>query len=71
MDIKDISIRLLTETEAANYLNLSRSTLRQQRMKVRPPSGVPLIPYVRFGRNVRYDVHQFDELIVSQRMVPI
>ncbi len=71
MDIKDISIRLLTGPEAANYLNLSRSTLRQQRMKVRPPSGVPLIPYVRFGRNVRYDVHQFDELIVSQRMVPI
>jgi len=71
MDIKDISIRLLTGPEAANYLNLSRSTLRQQRMKVRPPSGVPLIPYVRFGRNVRYDVHQFDELIMSQRMVPI
>ncbi len=66
----DSNRRLLTETETADYLNLSRSTLRQQRMKVRPPSGVPLIPYVRFGRNVRYDVRQLDELIVSQRVVP-
>ncbi len=61
--------RLLTETETANYLNLSPSTLRQQRMKQRPPSGMPLIPYVRLGRNIRYDVRELDELIESLRVV--
>ena len=61
--------RLLTETETADYLNLSPSTLRQQRMKNRRPSGMPLIPYVRLGRNIRYDVRQLDELIESLRAV--
>ena len=69
MDIKDTGIRLLTEPETASYLNLSRSTLRQQRMKQQPPSGMPLIPYVRLGRNIRYDVRQLDELIENLRVV--
>ena len=70
MDIKDACVRLLTEPEAANYLNLSRSTLRQPRMKKRPPSRIPRIPFVRLGRNVRYDVRQLDELIENLLVVP-
>ena len=38
MEIEDLPSRLLTEVEAANYLKVSQSTLRQQRMKKRPQS---------------------------------
>ena len=61
--------RLLTETETADYFNLSRSTLRQQRLKNRRPSGIPRVPFVRIGRNIRYDVRQLDEFIESLRAV--
>jgi hypothetical protein len=61
--------QLLTTFISIDYLNLSRSTLRQQRMKQRRPSGMPVIPFLRFGRNIRYDVRQLDELIESLRVV--
>jgi len=66
----DSNRRLLTETETADYLNLSRSTLRQQRMKKRRKSGMTRVPYIRIGRNIRYDVIDLDEWIVSHRVVP-
>lgn len=61
--------RLSTETETADDLNLSRSTLRRQKMKHRPASDMSLIPSVRLGRDVRYDVRELDEPIESLRMI--
>ena len=66
----DSNRRLLTETETADYLNLSRSTLRQQRMKKRRKSGMTRVPYIRIGRAIRYDLVDLEEWIVSQRVVP-
>ena len=60
--------RLLTEQEAAQYLRLSRSTLRQQRMKYRPSENLPLIPFVRVGRNIRYDISDLDAWIVALKV---
>jgi len=70
MNESDGRRRLLTETETAVYLNLSRSTLRQQRMKKRRKSRMTRVPYIRIGRNIRYDVIDLDEWIVSHRVVP-
>ena len=70
MNESDGRRRLLTETETAVYLNLSRSTLRQQRMKKRRKSRMTRVPYLRIGRNIRYDVIDLDEWIVSHRVVP-
>jgi hypothetical protein len=62
--------RLVTQAQAAEYLCLSRSTLREQRMRKRRPSKIPLIPYIRVGRYVRYDIGDLDNWIASQRVVP-
>ena len=70
MNESDGRRRLLTETETADYLNLSRSTLRQQRMKKQRKSGMTRVPFIRIGRNIRYDLVDLDEWIVSQRVVP-
>ncbi|MGE0483492.1 MAG: helix-turn-helix domain-containing protein [Gammaproteobacteria bacterium] len=59
--------RLLTESEAAYYLKLSRSTLRQQRMQNRPVGRLRLIPFIRIGRNIRYDVRDLDAWITRQK----
>ena len=64
------SCRLLSEIEAAAYLKVSPSTLRQQRMKKRPPSRIPLIPFIRFGRNIRYDIRVLDEVIETATVFP-
>ncbi len=46
---------LLNEREAAEYLGLSVSTLRQDRC--RPSLG---IPYCRFGRAIRYRIESLE-----------
>jgi hypothetical protein len=70
MDTNDAANRLLKESDAASYLQISRSTLRQQRMKRRTPSGIPLIPFVRFGRNIRYDIRVLDSVIETATVLP-
>jgi excisionase family DNA binding protein len=42
--------RLLTTTEAAQFLKCGRNTLEQWRLEGSP------VPYVRLGRSVRYDL---------------
>ena len=45
-EIEDI---LLTETEAAQFLNIQPSTLATWRVR-----GIPHLPFVRVGRCIRY-----------------
>jgi predicted DNA-binding transcriptional regulator AlpA len=59
--------RLLTESEAANYLRVSRSLLRQQRMRSSRDSSIPLVPFIRLGRHVRYDIVELDAWIEQQK----
>jgi hypothetical protein len=58
--------RLLTESEAAEYLRLSVSFLRAARLKDPRTSGPPI---VRMGRAVRYLVTDLDTWLQSRREV--
>ncbi|MCP4476195.1 MAG: helix-turn-helix domain-containing protein [Gammaproteobacteria bacterium] len=57
MSKKDISKnkRLYTEKEAAEYLGVSRSYLRQDRINGRFKNRTPGPDYCRFGTMIRYD----------------
>jgi len=44
----------LTEQQAASYLSMSRSFLRQGRMKCDRENRTPTPPYLKIGRSVRY-----------------
>jgi hypothetical protein len=48
--------QLLTEQEAAHYLNVSRSFLAQGRMK----GGDNYPPFIRLGRAIRYSLAALD-----------
>ncbi len=43
-----------TEQQAANYLSMSRSFLRQGRMNGDRENRTPTPPYLKIGRSVRY-----------------
>ena len=49
-----ISTNALTETQAAEYINYSRSFLRQGRMNGDRENRTPTPPYLKIGRSVRY-----------------
>jgi len=60
--------RLLNTRQAADYLNLSPSTLSQQR-HTRPVEGhIPFVPYIRLGRNIKYDLNDLDQWIQENRV---
>ena len=44
----------LTEQQAAHYLSMSRSFLRQGRMNGDRENRTPTPPYLKIGRSVRY-----------------
>ena len=44
----------LTELQAAHYLSMSRSFLRQGRMNGDRENRTPTPPYLKIGRSVRY-----------------
>ena len=65
-----IAPALLTEAEAAIYLGVSRSLLRQQRCEGEREGRAPLVPYVRFGRAIRYRVVDLDHYIEKHLVSP-
>jgi excisionase family DNA binding protein len=48
--------RLLTAAEAAEYLGLSEQSVRQRAYRRQ-------LPFVRVGRNLRFDLRQLDQYI--------
>ncbi len=46
--------RALTETEASQYIGMSRSYLRQSRMDGHREKRTPAPPFLRIGRSIRY-----------------
>jgi predicted DNA-binding transcriptional regulator AlpA len=58
--------RGLTESEAAVYLGLSRSTLRQARMSG-SRARIPPPPFVRLGRTIRYLKDDLDRWLDQHR----
>ena len=65
MEIKDEEIikRLFNEQEAAEYLGVSRSYLRQNRMRQTINSTTPGPSYCRFGKMIRYTKESLDAWI--------
>lgn len=57
--------KLLTEHEAADFLRLSVKTLRKQRCEGAHANGLPLVPFVRLGRAVRYDLLDLQRFVES------
>ena len=45
---------ILTEKEAAQFLKIAPQSLRCQRSHGPKPDGIPLIPWVKIGRSIRY-----------------
>ena len=50
----------LTEQQAAHYLSMSRSFLRQGRMNGDRENRTPTPPYYKIGRSVRYKISDLD-----------
>jgi hypothetical protein len=64
---KEVLKRLLTEQEAAEYISLSRSFLRQGRIYGHREGHIPPPRHIQLGRAVRYDIQDLDEWIEEFR----
>jgi hypothetical protein len=59
--------RLLTEKQAAPYIGMSRSFLRQSRMNGRRQNRTPGPPFLKIGRKVLYLVEDLDTWLLEHR----
>jgi predicted DNA-binding transcriptional regulator AlpA len=65
---KEILKRLLTEQEAADYIGLSRSLLRQGRIYGHREGHIPPPPHLKLGeRAIRYDIYDLDRWVEQFR----
>lgn len=59
--------RLLTDPEAATYLGVSISFLRQGRMEGRRANRSPGPPFIKMGKAIRYDLQDLDTWLAANR----
>jgi hypothetical protein len=59
--------RLLTEKQAAPYIGMSRSFLRQSRMNGRRQNRTPGPPFLKIGRKVLYLADDLDNWLLEHR----
>ncbi len=59
--------RLLTEKQAAPYIGMSRSFLRQSRMNGRRKNRTPGPPFLKIGRKVLYLCEDLDTWLLEHR----
>ena len=59
--------RALTEQDAAQYICMSRSFLRQSRMDGRRDTRTPAPPFIKIGRAVRYLREDLDQWLDEQQ----
>lgn len=52
--------KALTEYEAAKFIGMSRSYLRQSRMNGNREGRTPAPPWLKIGRSIRYRVDDLD-----------
>ena len=62
-----ISTNALTEQQAALYLSMSRSFLRQGRMHGDRENRTPTPPYYKIGRSIRYKISDLDNWLEQFR----
>ena len=61
----------LTEKEASEYIGMSRSFLRQDRMNGYRVNRTPGPTFMKLGRSIRYRKQDLDEWLDKHRMVRI
>ncbi len=66
--IVTVTPKTLTESEAAVYLGISKSTLRQGRCDGRRNNRMPPPPYLRIGRKILYDISDLDRWLSGFRI---
>ncbi len=59
--------RLLTEKQAAPYIGMSRSFLRQSRMNGKRQKRTPGPPFIKIGRKVLYLADDLDAWLLEHR----
>ena len=59
--------RLMTEKQAAPYIGMSRSFLRQSRMNGRRQNRTPGPPFLKIGRKVLYLAEDLDTWLLEHR----
>ncbi len=59
--------RLISDPEAATYLGVSLSFLRQGRMEGRRANRSPGPPFVKLGTAIRYDLQDLDAWIAANK----
>ncbi len=67
METQPIKRRLLTDPEAAAYLGMSISFLRQGRMEGRRANRSPGPPFIKLGKAIRYDIQDLDAWLSANR----
>ena len=60
-----INKRAFTEVEAAEYIGMSQSFLRQSRMDGKRENRTPAPPFIKIGRSVRYRLIDLDNWLDS------
>ena len=61
------NVRVLTEQQAAEYIGMSRSFLRQDRMNGRREGRTPGPVFLKIGRSVRYLKEDLDKWLEKFR----
>ena len=61
--------RGLSEAEAADYIGISRSSLRQGRMDGKREKRMPPPPFARLGRKIVYLIDDLDTWLESNRQI--
>jgi predicted DNA-binding transcriptional regulator AlpA len=67
METQPVKRRLLTDPEAATYIGMSISFLRQGRMEGRRANRSPGPPFIKMGKAIRYDIQDLDAWLAANR----
>jgi hypothetical protein len=65
--VRPLRPRLLTEKQAALYIGMSRSFLRQSRMNGKRENRTPGPPFLKIGRKVLYLAEDLDAWLLEHR----
>lgn len=61
---------LLSTEEAARFLGCHPVSLRRQRTEGIRKGYMPLVPYIRFGRSIKYQLSDLEAYIADHRVLP-
>jgi len=69
MQYSDLSeSKLLKEVDAAKYLSCSPNTLRKQRSDGERENHIPIVPFIKLGKMIRYSIDDLDSYIEQHRV---